>query len=462
MRSLRSPALSALMALAPLAAPAQAPDPGLDPGPVETRIDVTRPDAPELAGYGDLAVGVRTIEVVDPDRVDVLAVDAEAAAPETPPTSERAITLEVFYPAAGGATGGTALEALLRDGETVVTLRGRAMRDAEPSGEGPYPLVVVSHGYPGNRFLMAHLAENLASRGYVAASIDHPDSTYDDMGAFGSTLVNRPLDQLFVLDAMARLGAGDGEGEGEAEGAFLAGLVDAERSAIVGYSMGGYGAVIAAGGGVTQAGIAFAEGRGAPHGLLGVHEAGSEGFAELFDPRLRTVVGFAPWGRATDFWSAETLAGVRVPMLLIAGSQDDVSGYEDGVRAIWEEATGADRALLTFEGAMHNAGAPYPAPPESYAFDADLGFAPFEHYADPVWDTARLNDVSQHFVTAWLGLHLKEDEAMAPYLDLVPVSDEGVHSEAEDGSRASDHTYWTGFADRTAKALRFETLDAEE
>jgi predicted dienelactone hydrolase len=77
-----------------------------------------------------------------------------------------------------------------RDGKTEVTLRGQgacAMRqpDAAP---GPYPLLIVSHGYPGNRFLLSHLAENLASKGYVVASIDHTDSTYSDQAAFASTL----------------------------------------------------------------------------------------------------------------------------------------------------------------------------------------------------------------------------------------------------------------------------------
>lgn len=458
---MRLPTLAAALLAAPMAA-AQAPEaaPVASPvgapeaAPAETRIDVTRPDAPELAAYGPLPVGVRTLEVTDEGRVDVLAVDAEAAPPESPPTTDRTLVLEVFYPAAEGAEGDTAMRALLRDGVTEVTLRGRAMRDAEPAAAGgPFPLVVVSHGYPGNRFLMAHLAENLASRGYVAVSVDHADSTYDDFGPFGSTLVNRPLDQLFVLDAVARMGEGEG---------FLAGLVDAENAAIMGYSMGGYGALIAGGAGVTPEGIAFAEERGAPHGLLGVHEAGSESFEGLFDERLKAVVAFAPWGRQRGFWDAEGLAGLRVPTLLVTGSRDDVSGYEEGVRRIWEEATGAERALLTFEGAMHNAGAPYPAPPESYEHDEELGFAPFEHYADPVWDTARLNDVSQHFVTAWLGLHLKGDDAMAPYLDLVPAAEDGVWSVDEAGEPGDDHSYWTGFPERTAQAMRFERRAAGE
>ena len=68
------------------------------------------------------------------------------------------------------------------------------MRDAAPAAAaGGYPLVILSHGYPGNRYLLGHLGENLASKGFVVASIDHPDSTYDDQKAFASTLYNRPL-----------------------------------------------------------------------------------------------------------------------------------------------------------------------------------------------------------------------------------------------------------------------------
>ena len=49
---------------------------------------------------------------------------------------------------------------------------------------------------------------------------------------------------------------------------------------------------------------------------------------------------------------------------------------------------------------------------------------------------------------------------MDPYLDLVPVAEEGVFSEAEEGGFADDHSYWTGFPERTAQAMRFERLSA--
>ena len=83
----------------------------------------------------------------------------------------------------------------------------------------------------------------------MVASVDHTDSTYRTQAAFGSTLRNRTLDQLFVLDEMERLNADPAS--------FLNGLVDTSRTAIVGYSMGGYGAVVTAGGALAESAYAF-------------------------------------------------------------------------------------------------------------------------------------------------------------------------------------------------------------
>lgn len=410
----------------------------------ENRIDGQRPDAPELSAYGAYKVGVRALNLVNPGQIDIVAIDAGAPKPDPLPTYDRPLTVEVWYPAADDATGSTTLKALLRDGKTTISLEGQAMRDAEPTGGG-YPLAIVSHGYPGNRFLMSHLAENLASKGYVVASIDHTDSGYHDKLAFGSTLVNRPLDQAFVLNEMARLSSGDG---------FLSGMVDDSRAAIIGYSMGGYGALITAGGGVTETSVAYPW--GGPHGTLAIHQSGSETHNALPDPRIRTVVAFGPWGLTRAFWDAETLKGVKIPVLFIAGSVDDVSGYDPGIRTLWEGSANVERSLLTFENANHNAGAPMPPPREGREVDPELGFAPYDHYADAVWDSVRMNNISQHFVTAWLDRFLK-DKDMSGYLDLVPDANDSVWS-VEDGVEQPDHTHWAGFQNRTAKGLRFETL----
>ena len=417
----------------------------------ENRIDGQRPDAPELAAYGPHAIGVRQIELTNPGQIDILAIDPAAEKPEVLPTYDRDLTVEVWYPAGAGVQGLTTLKAYIRDGKTEVDLHGKAVRDATPA-EGTFPLIIVSHGYPGNRFLMSHLAENLASKGYVVASIDHRDSTYRDKAAFGSTLVNRSLDQTFVLNEMARL-------SGEA-GSFLNGLVDADATGVIGYSMGGYGAIITAGGGVTQAAVDYAW--GGPHGTLGVHLSGSDSHNALPDPRIKTAIAFGPWGLTYGFWDAETLKGVQIPMLFIAGSIDDVSGYEPGVRSIWQAAASVDRALLTYDNANHNAGAPMPPPEEGREVDADLGFAPYDHYADAVWDNVRMNNIAQHFATAWMDWRLKGDAEMGAYLDLVPNANDSVWSVNEDGSFKDDHSHWKGFQNRTAKGLRYEVLKAAE
>lgn len=419
----------------------------------QNRIDGQSPDAPELSAYGELPVGVRQIELVNEDQIDILAIDPAGEEPAAFPRYDRPLTVEMWYPAAEGATGDTSFNAYLRDGTTEVTLEGRAMRDAAPAeAENPFPLLLMSHGYPGNRFLMSHLAENLASKGYVVASIDHTDSTYRDQAAFGSTLVNRSLDQLFVLDEMARI-SGD-------ETSDFAGMIDADNTGLLGYSMGGYGAIITAGGGVTETSVGYPW--GGPQGTLGIHQAGSETHEALPDPRIKTAVAIGPWGMNTGFWDAEGLAGIKIPMLFIAGSEDETSLYEEGVRAIWEGATGVDRALLTFDGGGHNTVAPIPAPEESFYFNEDLGFNISEHYVDAVWDSVFMNNVGQHFVTSWLDVELKGDADKSVYLDLLDIGSAGIWSVNEDGTFADDHTYWAGFAEGTADGLRYEVLAAEQ
>lgn len=417
----------------------------------ENRIDRQLPNAPELAAYGDHAVGVRTLEMVNPDQIDILAIDPAADKPGEMPRYDRPLTVEMYYPAAEGVQGETAFKAYLRDGTTEVTLQGKAMRDVDPASGETFPLVLISHGYPGNRYLLSHLAENLASKGYVVASIDHTDSTYRTQAAFGSTLVNRSLDQLFVLEQMAQKAE---------EGGDFAGLYDAENTGLIGYSMGGYGAIITAGGGVTEASVGYTW--GGPHGTLGIHQAGSETHNALPDPRIKTAVAFGPWGMNRGFWDAEGLAGVQIPMLFIAGSQDDTSLYEDGIRAIWQNTSNVDRALLTYVNAGHNAGAPMPAPEESYYYSEDKGFNISEHYTDAVWDTVRMNNIAQHFVTAWLDSHLKDEAEEGGYLDLVEDSNAGVWSVEDDGTEKDDHSYWKGFAEGSAKGLMYETRAAGE
>ncbi len=417
----------------------------------ENRIDTIRPDAPELAQYGKSAVGVRTLQLINPKQLDI----AKAKAGEPTPTYDRPLTVEIWYPATTAAPSPNAgqYRVVSRDPKTEVTLTGKGVRDAQPDAAGgPYPLLIVSHGYPGNRFLLSHLCENLASKGYIVASIDHTDSTYSDQAAFGSTLFNRPLDQLFVLNEVAKLNAGDSS---DGLKGALKNMVNANATGLIGYSMGGYGVMNVIGAGLAPG--AATHTMAPPNGLLAARQAGNAAHASTRDPRIKAAVAFAPWGWTRGFFDNAGLAEVKTPLLVIGGSVDDVSGYSPGLRNFFDGSVNAPRYLLTFENANHNAGAPMPAPKETYVRVPNLPAIPAMHYLDPVWDNVRMNNIAQHFVTAFLAKQLKSDANMDSYLNLVENAKDGKWSVEADGKFKADHTYWKGFANRTAAGLKFES-----
>lgn len=403
----------------------------LDPG--EFLVGDLLPDAPALAARGTFGVGVRTINLVHKDQLDILNYTEEKEV-----RYDRPLTLEVWYPAtipAGAQEIEVYQEVLGNRGDTLRPLipfefKGRALREAEiKATEQPYPLVILSHGYTGSRLLFTYLAENLASKGYVVASIDHTESTFRDADQFISTLLNRSLDQLFVIDEMARLGQ-------NGSGSFLAGLVDADRCGLIGYSMGGYGALNSSGAGYSARAVNWFKRSSNGSDALMARAAGSEAYLKSQDDRIKAVVAFAPWGMTAGVWDSIGLSGLTRPTLFVAGSEDDISGYENGIKAIYDGALNADRYLLTYLNARHNVA---PNAPPAAALDPDLHLDEYLRYADSVWDQRRINNINQHFVTAFLGVHLQGMDYQA-YLDLPLAANENA---------------WEGFKPRTAVGLEW-------
>ena len=389
------------------------------------------PDAPELAVRGEYAVGVQTIDLIHKDQIDILNYGKDADS-----LYDRPLTLEVWYP----ATISNGSEELVTYDEVMgnagspdrpiipFTFVGRSSRNANPSlADGPYPLIIVSHGYTGSRLLLTYLTENLASKGYVVVAIDHTESTFRDAAGFNSTLLNRSLDVLFVLNEIAQLG--------KQENSFLAGLVNPDLTALIGYSMGGYGVINVSGAGYSPQAAQFFSSMSNGSSALQKRAIGNPDFQASIDPRIKAVVAFAPWGMQRGVWNAEGLAGIKIPSLFIAGSKDDISGYEKGTKAIFEGAVNSDRYLLTYLNARHNV-APNPPPAES--LKPGLHLDEYLRYADSVWDLRRINNINQHFVTAFLGIHLKKMD-FAPYLNI---------DEKEEN--------WKGFKPRTSVGLQLD------
>jgi predicted dienelactone hydrolase len=396
-------------------------------------------DAPELARLGHFQVGVRTFALVDAAQVDVLAFDPATG---TAPKRDRQLTVDLWYPAevAAGASPETysgSLPAEPPAPPSHFTIPGIAVRDAAPAA-GRFPLLIVSHGYSNATVALSWLTENLASKGYVVAAIRHEDPPITDRSKFAEPLLRRPLDIAFVTRTLQLMLGGEGR-------------VDPSRTALIGYSMGGYG-VLTAGGGVLDPGSPIAQ--IIPGGLIAPYARGGAAIDDVRAPGIRAIVAFAPGGGSLRAWGAEGLGAIIAPLLLISGDLDQTVDYQTGARAFFDMAMNCQRYLLTFRGAGHRI-ALGPAPDEMRQRLWDLDW-----FEDPVWRQDRIVAINLHMITAFLDRYVKDDASRTAYLDgLTRQSTEGAwpasagraydaHSPGADGI-----SVWKGFQRGHAEGL---------
>ncbi len=398
-------------------------------------------DAPELAQLGARAVGVKTLHLVQHGQVDVLAFDA---AKGSAPSIDRNLTVELWYPAwpqpaAKRVEYTASLPSEPPAAAAKFSIPGIAVRDAPPLGQG-YPLVIVSHGYSNDPVAMSWLTENLASKGYVVAAIHHEDPPITDRTRFAEPLMRRPLDVAFVAQTLQSTLAADH-------------LVDPARTALIGYSMGGYGVLTAAGAALDPQGGAV---KLVPGGLLLPFARGGALRDSISVKGLRAVVAISPAGGGTlASWGDDGLRMITAPLLLIAGDDDRTVDYATGARAIFDRASAAQRYLLTFKGAGHAIGMnPAPDSMRSLLWNQDW-------FEDPVWRKDRITAINAHFITAFLDRYVKGDESRAAYLDVaVPDSTAGRWPAATPPAYdayspgGSGVTLWKGFQRNHASGLQ--------
>jgi predicted dienelactone hydrolase len=405
-------------------------------------------DAPELAHLGNLEVGIKTLHLVQHAQFDVLAYDAARG---SAPLADRALSVDLWYPArprpgAPRAAYRASFPSEPPAAPASYAVPGIAVRDAPPSGTS-WPLVIVSHGYSNDPAAMTWLTENLASKGYVVAAIRHDDPPITDRTRFPQPLMRRPLDIAFVARTLQGMLAADH-------------LVDPARTALVGYSMGGYGVLTAAGATFDPTGGAV---KLVPGGLLQPYARGGALMDAVMVKNLRAVVAISPaGGGALAAWGAEGLRMITVPLLLIAGDHDRTVDYKTGARSIFDMASATHRYLLTFKEGGHSIGlGPAPASMQQRLWDQDW-------FEDPVWRKDRINAINAHFITAFLDRYVKGDESRVGYLD-VPVaeSDAGAWPAAapplaydaySPGTGAI--TLWKGFRRNHATGLELLQADA--
>lgn len=394
-------------------------------------------DSPELAPLGDFAVGVRTITLVDRNTVDVVGFDAQHG---TAPRHDRLLTVDLWYPSrmSAGAhqeTYSATLPAEPPDPPLRFTMPGLAVRNARPAPRR-FPLVILSHGRSNATVALSWLTENLASKGYVVAAIRHEDLPRTDPLERPQILLRRPLDIAFVAGSLPGLPA-------------IASMIDPARVALIGYSMGGYGVLTAAGAALDPDGGPC---KWVPGGLLLPFAQGGSQQDEIRVRNLKAVVAISPWGASA--WGPAGLAGISAPLFLIAGDHDRTVDYATGARAFFDSAIGAQRYLLTYKGGGHALGFG-PVPPEMTHRLWDINW-----FEDPVWRKERIIGINLHMITAFLDRYLKGDESRAAYLDgLVPDSSSGQWDAAPGtpydaiSPGTAGITLWKGFQRGYAEGL---------
>ncbi|MBO1265491.1 dienelactone hydrolase family protein [Proteiniclasticum sp. SCR006] len=257
---------------------------------------------------GPFAIGTRVYDLEDPSRAEHYT-EAEG--------DSRRIKYQIWYPAeetkgyekARWITEGTVLTRQLARSfrfpffmlDHTADIKSNSYLSAPLRDERePYPVVIISHGWQGFRELHTDFAEELASNGFIAVSIDH---------TYGSQAVRLPDETVAYLNPDALPGSYGEEGFAESsqllvttygedvisvlndlekknrEDDFLKDRMDLSSIGVMGHSTGGGGDVHAA----------------------------------LKDARIRALLGLDAWVNPLD---KEVLSqGLDIPALFIRSEQ---------------------------------------------------------------------------------------------------------------------------------------------
>ncbi len=270
---------------------------------------------------GSSPVGTRVLHLVDPTRNDPFLTDG----------TKRELLVRFWYPAAQGQACKRAEYTSPKVWNHFSELLGITLPEVTTNScwntsmtSGRHPVVIFTHGYTGTFTDYTFLFEDLASRGYMVASVDHtfeatavefPDGRFAE-SIFGSYLANdarsdvqtfefalsvRLSDLKFVLNELERLNGGADP--------LFAGKLDTSSIAVAGHSLGGLTV------------------------LLGIEQ----------EPRFKT--GILLDGAMPD----SSFGGTVRPVLILAPGRDE---WSDDERQLWANLRGP-RLAVNLRGGEH-------------------------------------------------------------------------------------------------------------
>ncbi|WP_141504542.1 alpha/beta hydrolase family protein [Paenibacillus luteus] len=209
---------------------------------------------------GNLKIGTQTFHFIDEKREELFA---EA------PGGKREIMVQIWYPAHNTSgkpypflpnadqllkveplSSAIGLPVMFMSYLKQIPTHSYANAEAANSSEA-YPLVLLNHGFGMSKIYQTSQAENLASHGYIVASIDHTYSTFGTVFPDGTLTLLRTYEEqfidkeyrdlvgktwtddvLFTLDQLERMNAGEIPSKVE-------GKMDLDHIGVFGHSFGG-------------------------------------------------------------------------------------------------------------------------------------------------------------------------------------------------------------------------------
>jgi dienelactone hydrolase len=209
-----------------------------------------------------------------------------------------------------------------------------------PSGDGPFPLIVYSHGLGGSRDGNRYVGTHWASHGYICAHIQHKGSDsavwkgagdqamakMRQAAAQPENAVNRPKDVSFAIDMLTAMNA--------EKGGRLAGRIDLEKIGVGGHSFGAFTAL-------------------ASTGRVLVPPFGKP--LDLTDKRIKACLPMSAPGRDTPRLR-KSYADYATPCLHMTGTKDDsiISNTKAADRrCAFDAGSKGDQYLLILRDAEH-------------------------------------------------------------------------------------------------------------
>ncbi len=225
------------------------------------------------------------------------------------------------------------------------TRRGRdvPVKIYYPQGQGPFPVIIFSHGAGGSKEIYSYLGEFWASHGYVSIHPTHQgtDTTVLRTQGLAGLAKNsneprqrqqRSQDISFIIDSFGTL---------ERQAPELGAKMDQSRIGVAGHSLGAYTTM-------AVAGVRLAPPWGQGGGVR--------------DPRVRAFIAISPQGPGDAGLDRYSWDAITAPVMIVTGTRDiarETVGRQEQPaswrRQPFQYMPPGDKYLVLITGATHSA-----------------------------------------------------------------------------------------------------------